>query len=115
MNVSTVLTQINSAGQIPYSVFAVLTYRAHLKCNVNIFFIRFLLFQTVIAMTKAAMDNATMAMGVELAKHKVCLLIISLSKCILKGYRAQATPARENQFYPIIFLSENCKKAKKKS
>ncbi|XP_028403757.1 L-xylulose reductase-like [Dendronephthya gigantea] len=41
VNVSTVLTQINSAGQIPYT------------------------------MTKAAMDNATMAMGVELAKHKI--------------------------------------------
>ena len=26
-------------------------------------------------MTKAAMDNATAAMAVELAKHKVCLLV----------------------------------------
>ena len=41
VNVSTVLTQIASAGQIPYTV------------------------------TKAAMDNATTAMAVELAKHKI--------------------------------------------
>lgn len=38
-----------------------------------------------IAMTKAAMENATMAMAVELAKHKVCHIV----RYILASFRVR--------------------------
>ena len=48
----------------------VLCVTSPLKCN-NFLSVCY----SFIAMTKAAMDNATAAMAVELAKHKVCLLV----------------------------------------
>ncbi len=69
MNVSTVLTQISSASQIPYSEYLSCGFACVMKLNDFSSFM-----YLFIAMTKAAMDNATMAMAVELAKHKVCLL-----------------------------------------